>query len=82
MLLLLHHLPRIPKLVEHGFALLVGKQTRLDHENLRQVRGAHIMPDPQRFFEMPFSQIAVSEIPHGYEHDHDQSDVFHSGNVR
>ena len=36
-----------------GFALLGGKQTGLDHENLRQVRGAHIMPDSQRFFEVP-----------------------------
>jgi hypothetical protein len=53
--MLLHHLQRITKLVELGFALLVGKQTGLDHENLRQVRGAHILPDPQRFFEVPIS---------------------------
>jgi hypothetical protein len=46
--MLLHHLQRITKLVQLGFALLVGKQAGLDLENLRQVRGAHIMPDSQR----------------------------------
>ena len=30
--MLLHHLKRITKLVQLGFALLVGKQTGLDHE--------------------------------------------------
>ena len=30
--MLLHHLERITKLVQLGFAFLVGKQTRLDHE--------------------------------------------------
>jgi hypothetical protein len=35
--LLLHHLQRITELVALGFALLVGKQTGLDHGNLRQV---------------------------------------------
>ena len=51
--MLLHHLQRITKLVQLGFPLLVGKQTGLDHENLRQVRGAHIMPDSQRFSRCP-----------------------------
>jgi hypothetical protein len=31
-----HHLQRITKLVKLGFALLVGKQTGLDNENLCQ----------------------------------------------
>jgi hypothetical protein len=43
--MLFHPLQRITKLVELGFALLVGKQTDLARENLRQVRGAHILPD-------------------------------------
>jgi hypothetical protein len=53
--MLLHHLQRITKLVELGFALLVGKQTGLDHEKLRQIRGANILPDSQRYFEVPVS---------------------------
>jgi hypothetical protein len=57
--MLLHHLQCITKLVQLGFALLVGKQTGLDHENLRQVRGAHIMPDTQRFFEVPKSLLSI-----------------------
>ncbi|WP_283445734.1 hypothetical protein, partial [Noviherbaspirillum suwonense] len=39
-----------------------GKQTGLDHENLRQVRGAHILPDPQRFFEVPLSSLQPRRI--------------------
>ena len=53
--ILLHHLKRITKLVELGFTLLVGKQTGLDYENLRQVWGDHILPDSQGFFEVPLS---------------------------
>jgi hypothetical protein len=34
--MLLHHPQRITKLVQLGFALLVGKQTGLDHRNLCQ----------------------------------------------
>ena len=37
--MLLHHLERITKLVQLGFAFLVGKQTRLDHE-IRSATGS------------------------------------------
>jgi hypothetical protein len=59
--MLLHHLQRITKPVQLGFALLIGKQTGLDHENLRQVRGAHIMPDAPMFFEVPGSRNAMND---------------------
>lgn len=51
--MLLQHPQRIAELVQLGFALLVGKQTGLDHENLRQVRGDSIMTDSGGFFEVP-----------------------------
>jgi hypothetical protein len=61
--MLLHHLQCITKLVQLGFALLVGKQTGLDLENLRQVRGANIMQDAKRFFEVPCSCIIIKYAP-------------------
>jgi hypothetical protein len=51
--MLLHHPQRIAELVQLGFALLVGKQTGLDDENLRQIRGVSIMTDSGGFFEVP-----------------------------
>jgi hypothetical protein len=51
--MLLYHLQRITKLVELGFALLVGEQLGLGHKNLRQNRGDQIMPNLQRFSRCP-----------------------------
>ena len=51
--MLLHYLQRITKLVQLGFALLIGKQTGFDSENLRQVRDTNFMPDSQKFLEVP-----------------------------
>ncbi|WP_181373352.1 hypothetical protein [Massilia glaciei] len=57
--MLLQHAQRVAKLVQLGFTFLVGKQTLLILENLRQIRGTVIMPDWHGFFEEPKSRDAV-----------------------
>jgi hypothetical protein len=54
----LHHLQRIAQLVQLGFTFLVGKQTGLDNEKLRQIRGPATMPDWTGFFEVPKSDAS------------------------
>ena len=50
--MLLYRLQRITKLIQLGLVLLVGKQNGHGHENLRQVRGANMLPDSPRFLEV------------------------------